>query len=72
MALPFIWAQQNFILQQDNTQLHVVGIAWTFLDTENVQLLPWPADILPVKKVEPMVAEQLAHHHIPVTAVNEL
>ncbi|GFW31175.1 hypothetical protein TNCV_2577571 [Trichonephila clavipes] len=46
----------------------------TFLDTENVQLLPWPAlspDLTPIQNVWSIVSERQAGHHSPVTVVDE-
>ncbi|GFY03987.1 transposable element Tcb1 transposase [Trichonephila clavipes] len=43
VALPFISALRNPTFQQDNARSYVAGIVRTFLDTENVRLLPWSA-----------------------------
>ncbi|GFU87454.1 uncharacterized protein TNCV_2445881 [Trichonephila clavipes] len=43
VTLPFIRALCNPTFQQDNARPHVAGIVQTFLEMENVQLLPWPA-----------------------------
>ncbi|GFU99134.1 uncharacterized protein TNCV_1228481 [Trichonephila clavipes] len=54
VSLPFIQALRNPTFQQDNSQPHVAGIVWTFLDTGNVRLLPWPTrspDLSPVENV---------------------
>ncbi|GFX77040.1 transposable element Tcb1 transposase [Trichonephila clavipes] len=62
----FIRALRNPTFKQDNARLHVAGIVRTFLDTESVQLLPWPAHspyLLPIENVWFMVAERLACHH---------
>ncbi|GFV34841.1 transposable element Tc1 transposase [Trichonephila clavipes] len=75
VALPFTRSLRNPTLQHDNARSHVAGIERTFLDTENVRLLPWPArspDLSPIEKVWSMVAERLARHHTPVTTVDEL
>ncbi|GFT85625.1 transposable element Tcb1 transposase [Trichonephila clavipes] len=40
-ALPFIRALRNPTFQQDNARVRVHGFVRTFLDTENVRLLPW-------------------------------
>ncbi|GFX54804.1 transposable element Tcb1 transposase [Trichonephila clavipes] len=52
MALHFIRALRNPTFQQDNARPHVTDIVRTFLDTENVWLLAWPArssDLSPVE-----------------------
>ncbi|GFU82971.1 hypothetical protein TNCV_935741 [Trichonephila clavipes] len=49
---------RNPTFQQDNVRLHIEGIVRTFLVTENVQLLLWPArDLSPVENVWSMVPE---------------
>ncbi|GFT97158.1 hypothetical protein TNCV_3858191 [Trichonephila clavipes] len=53
----------------------VAGIVRTFLDTENVRLLPWTArssDLSPTENVWSMVAKRLACYHTPVTTINDL
>ncbi|GFU44643.1 uncharacterized protein TNCV_1507321 [Trichonephila clavipes] len=59
----------------NNARPHVFGIVWTFLDTENVRQLPWPArspDLSPIENVWSMVAQRLARYHTPVTTVDEM
>ncbi|GFX68371.1 uncharacterized protein TNCV_2817451 [Trichonephila clavipes] len=54
VALTFIRVPRNSTFEQDNALPHVVGIVQTFLDTENVRLLPWPArsaDLWPIENV---------------------
>ncbi|GFY22064.1 hypothetical protein TNCV_3297081 [Trichonephila clavipes] len=66
-------ALRNLVFQQDNVRPHVAGILRTFLDMENVWLLPWPAcspDLSPIEKVWSMVDERMPHHHTPVTTVD--
>ncbi|GFV47628.1 transposable element Tcb1 transposase [Trichonephila clavipes] len=51
-ALPFIRVLRNPTFKQDNARAHVAGNVRTFLDTENVRLLPWPArspDLSPIE-----------------------
>ncbi|GFT95824.1 transposable element Tcb1 transposase [Trichonephila clavipes] len=43
VTLSFIRALRNLTFQQDNARPHVASIVRTFLDMENVRLLPWPA-----------------------------
>ncbi|GFX98549.1 hypothetical protein TNCV_1501271 [Trichonephila clavipes] len=53
VALSFIRTLLNRTLQQNRVRAHVAGIVHTFLDTENVRLLPWPArspDLSPTAK----------------------
>ncbi|GFU57716.1 transposable element Tcb1 transposase [Trichonephila clavipes] len=70
-----IRALQNPTFQQNNAQPHVAGFVWTFLDTENVQLFPWPArspDLSPIENAWSIVAERLAHHHTAATIGDDL
>ena len=41
VALPFVLALWQAIFQQDNTRLNVTGVVQTFLNSENVLMLPW-------------------------------
>ena len=43
VALPFIRVLRNATFPQNNPRPHVAGIVRTFLDRENVRLLPWAA-----------------------------
>ncbi|GFT45504.1 uncharacterized protein TNCV_3781401 [Trichonephila clavipes] len=75
VALPFIRVIRKPTFKQDNARPNVAGIVRTFLNTENVRLLPWPArsqDLSPIEKVWSTVAERLARHHTPFTTVDEL
>ncbi|GFS98873.1 transposable element Tcb1 transposase [Trichonephila clavipes] len=75
VALPFIRALRNPTFQQDNARPHVAGIVRTFLDTEDVRLLPWLAlspDLTSIEKVFSVITEQMARLHTTVTAVDEL
>ncbi|GFV87340.1 uncharacterized protein TNCV_4033121 [Trichonephila clavipes] len=54
---------------------HVTGIVQSFLDTENIRLLPWltcSLDLSPTENIWSMVAEMLARHHTPINTVDEL
>lgn len=52
VALPFIRAQRNATFQQDNARSYVADIIQTFLDTEDVRLLPWSAHSLGLSSIE--------------------
>ncbi|GFU84812.1 transposable element Tcb1 transposase [Trichonephila clavipes] len=75
VALPFIRALRNPTFQQDNVRPNVAGILRTFLDMENVLLLPCHVcspDLSPKENVWFFDAKRLARHHTPVTTVDEL
>ncbi|GFT95735.1 transposable element Tcb1 transposase [Trichonephila clavipes] len=76
VALPlFERALCNLTLKPVNARPHVAGSIRTFLDTENFQLLSWPArspDLSPIENVWSLVVERLACHHTPVITVDEL
>ncbi|GFX63509.1 transposable element Tcb1 transposase [Trichonephila clavipes] len=75
VVVHFIRVLRNPTFKQDNARPYVAGIVQTFLDTENVRLLPWPArspDLSSIKNIWCIVAERLDRHHTPVTTVDEL
>ncbi|GFU75089.1 hypothetical protein TNCV_4853801 [Trichonephila clavipes] len=54
---------------------HVAGTVRTFLDTENVQLLPWPVrspDLSSIENIWSIVAQRPTRHHTPVTTFDEM
>ncbi|GFV03865.1 transposable element Tcb1 transposase [Trichonephila clavipes] len=60
VALSFYSSPAKPYVSADNVRPHVAGIVLTFLDAENVQLLPWSAhspDLLPIENVWSMVIE---------------
>ncbi|GFW52672.1 transposable element Tcb1 transposase [Trichonephila clavipes] len=59
VSLPCIRALRNLTFQQDNARPHDSVFVRTFLDTENVRLLPWPArssNLSPLKNTWTIVA----------------
>ncbi|GFS75946.1 transposable element Tc1 transposase [Trichonephila clavipes] len=75
VALPFVRFLRNPTFKQYNAGPHVEDIVRSFLDTENVRLLPCPArspHVSPVENVWSMVAEILTYHHTPVPTADEL
>ncbi|GFU92681.1 transposable element Tcb1 transposase [Trichonephila clavipes] len=73
VALSFIRVLRNPTFKQDNARPHVTDIVRTFLDTENVRLLNWPArspNLSPIGNVWSMVTKREARHHTPVTNVD--
>ena len=58
------------VFQQDNLILEFASIVHTFLDAENVWLLPLLAcfpDLSPIENLWSVVDERLPCHHIPIT-----
>ena len=54
VTVPFIRALRNPKLQQDDARPHIDCVVQTFVNTENVRLLSWPAsslDLSPIKNV---------------------
>ena len=73
MALPFIWILQNYMFQHNIAWLHVANTVQTFLNLENVRLLPWAAcspDLSPIENIWSIVVKQLTLHHTSVTTVD--
>ncbi|GFV60454.1 hypothetical protein TNCV_3470891 [Trichonephila clavipes] len=70
--MPFIQYLRNPSFLPDNALPYIIGIVRTFLDKENVRLIPWPTlspDLSPIENVWSIVLERLARHHYPVLTV---
>lgn len=51
-VVPFLQANPNFTLQQDNATSHTARVTTAFLNANNVNVMPWPAkspDINPIE-----------------------
>ncbi|GFX76484.1 hypothetical protein TNCV_2130351 [Trichonephila clavipes] len=74
-CFPFIRVHRDPTFKQDNERPYAAGIVRTFLDTENVRLLSWPArspDLSSIINVWFMCDERLARHPTPITTFDEL
>ena len=75
VALSYLRCLRNSTFQQDNARPHVARTALTFLATEHVRLLPWPArspELSPIENVWSMVADRVARYPLSATTVDEL
>ncbi|GFY36548.1 transposable element Tcb2 transposase [Trichonephila clavipes] len=63
------------VFQQDNARPHVAKTVKSYLDSQQVQLLPWPAyspDMSPIEHVWDIVGGRLARDLRPVVSTDEL
>lgn len=75
VVVPYLRGLPNAIFQQDNARPHVARRVLTFLDTQGIRLLPWPArspDLSPIENIWSWVAERLARHPSPANTVDEV
>ena len=75
VAVPYLRGLGDVIFQQDNARPHVARRVLTYLDTEGVRLLPWPArspDLSPIENIWSWVAERLGRHRSPATTIDEV
>ncbi|GFV23086.1 transposable element Tcb2 transposase [Trichonephila clavipes] len=62
------------VFQQDNARPHVAKTVKSYLDSQQVQLLPWPAyspDMSPIEHVWDIVGGRLARDLRPVVSIDE-
>lgn len=65
VLFPCFWDLPNDIFQQDNRKLHVERCALTFLDTQDVWLLPWLAwfpDLSRIENIGSLIVERQPRH----------
>ncbi|GFU69121.1 transposable element Tc1 transposase [Trichonephila clavipes] len=73
--LPFLQGLPGAVFQQDNARPHVAKTLKSYLDSQQVQLLPWPAfspDMSPIEHVWDIVGRRLARDLPPVVSTDEL
>ncbi|GFW55002.1 transposable element Tcb2 transposase [Trichonephila clavipes] len=74
-AIPFLQGLPGAVFQQDNPRPHVAKTVKSYLDSQQVQLLPWSAyspDMSPIEHVWDIVGWRLARHLRPVASTDEL
>ena len=43
VVVPFVRRNNRFVFQQDNARSHIARLSMNFLQTNNVNTLPWPS-----------------------------
>ncbi|GFW45021.1 transposable element Tcb2 transposase [Trichonephila clavipes] len=74
-AIPFLEGLPGAVFQQDNVRPHVAKTVKSYLHSQQVQLLPWPAyspDMSPIEHVWDIVGQRLARDLRPVASTDEL
>lgn len=74
-AIPFLQGLPGAVFQQDNARPHVARTVKSYLDSQQVQLLPWPAyspDLSPIEHVWDFVGRRLTRDPRPVASTDEL
>ncbi|GFW53396.1 transposable element Tcb1 transposase [Trichonephila clavipes] len=72
--IPFLQGLPGAVFQQDNARTHIAKTVKSYLDSQQVQLLPWPAyspDISPIEHVWDIVGGRLARDLRPVVSIDE-
>ncbi|GFV87234.1 transposable element Tcb1 transposase [Trichonephila clavipes] len=72
VVMPYCRSLPNALYQQENARPHVVRCVLTFLDTQDIRLLPWPAwssDLLPIENIWFGVDEKLVCRSSPANMV---
>ncbi|GFV20545.1 transposable element Tcb1 transposase [Trichonephila clavipes] len=74
-VIPFLQGLPGAVFQQDNACPHVTKTVKSYLDSQQVQLLPWPVylpDMSPIEHVWDVIGRRLARDLRPVTSTEEL
>ncbi|GFX82393.1 transposable element Tcb1 transposase [Trichonephila clavipes] len=74
-AIPFLQGLLGAVFQHDNARPPVAKTVKSYLDSQQVQLLPWPTyclDMSPIEHVWHIVGRRLAHDFRPVASTDEL
>ncbi|GFT38050.1 transposable element Tc1 transposase [Trichonephila clavipes] len=74
-AIPFLQGLPGAVFQQDNARPHVAKTVKSYLDSQQVQLLPWPAyspDMSSIEHVWDIVGGRFARDLRPVVSTDEL
>ena len=74
-AVPFLQSLPGAVFPQDNARPHIARTVQSFLESRQVQLLPWPAyspDVSPIEHVWDFVGRRLARDPRPVASTDEL
>ncbi|GFV36574.1 transposable element Tc1 transposase [Trichonephila clavipes] len=72
--IPFLQGLSGAVFQQNNARPHVAKTVKSYLDSQQVQLLPWPAylpDMSPIEHVWVIVGGRLARDLRPVVSMDE-
>ncbi|GFW67513.1 transposable element Tc1 transposase [Trichonephila clavipes] len=72
-AIPFLQELPGAVFQQDNTRPHVAKTVKSYLDSQQVQLLPWPAyspDMSTIEHVWDIIGRRLACDLRPVASTD--
>ncbi|GFV84929.1 transposable element Tcb1 transposase [Trichonephila clavipes] len=73
-AIPFLQGLPGAVIQLDNARPHVAKTVISYLDSQQVQLLPWSAyspDMSPIEHVWDIVGQRLARDLCPVASTDE-
>ncbi|GFW34781.1 transposable element Tc1 transposase [Trichonephila clavipes] len=73
--IPFLQGLPGAVFQQDNARPHVAKTVKSYLDSQQVELLPWPAyspDMSPIEHEWDIVGRRIARDLRPVASTDEL
>ena len=65
----------RFLFQQDNARPHIARLSMNFLQSNNVNTLPWPSrspDLVPIEHVWDMLNRRIRENHHPFNSLQEL